>query len=138
MKTLDGKMKTIAHIRKLIFAFGVVAFTPVTAVHADTACNPDEGERLFFKCAMCHSAEEGMPHGVGPNLFGVFEHAIADAPDFHYSDALADLQGIWDEEQLDAFLLKPREFARGTTMGFAGLANPDDRAQVICYLKDRR
>jgi mono/diheme cytochrome c family protein len=35
-------------------------------------CNLQRGKVLFeSKCAMCHSAQQGEAHSVGPNLFGV-------------------------------------------------------------------
>jgi cytochrome c len=41
----------------------------------------------------------------------------------------------WTYENLNAFLLKPRDYAKGTKMTFAGLRKDSDRANVIAYLR---
>ncbi len=43
--------------------------------------------------------------------------------------------GEWSYEALDAFLAKPKKFAPGTKMTFAGLKKPGDRANVIGFLR---
>jgi cytochrome c len=93
------------------------------------------GETEARKCAACHSFEEGGPNKIGPNLWGVVGRDIATVPDFSYSDALASKEGTWDYESLSGFLASPREWAPGTKMSFAGLKSPEDRADVILYLR---
>ena len=47
---------------------------------------------------------------------------------------LAAADGTWTPEELAAFLEKPRDFAKGTKMSFAGLRKEEERADVIAYL----
>ena len=92
-----------------------------------------KGAKVFKKCGACHKLEAGA-NGTGPYLYGVVNRDIAAAEGFSYSGVLASLEGNWDPEALNGFLTKPKTYAPGTTMGFAGLKKPQDRADVIAYL----
>jgi cytochrome c len=94
----------------------------------------DAGAQAARKCAACHSFEEGGANKIGPPLWDVVGREIA-ALDFAYSDALAGKDGAWDYQALDAFLAEPREWAPGTKMAFAGLRKPEERADIILYLR---
>jgi cytochrome c2 len=94
----------------------------------------DAGAKSARKCAACHSFEEGGANKIGPPLWGIIGRDVA-ALDFAYSDALAEKEGAWDYGALDAFLAEPREWAPGTKMAFAGIREPEDRADVILYLR---
>jgi cytochrome c len=78
---------------------------------------------------------KGEPNKIGPHLYGVLGRQIASVPDFSYSDALKKKDGVWDYEKLNQFLSGPRDWAPGTKMTFAGLKKPQDRADVILYLR---
>ena len=93
-----------------------------------------DGEKVFKKCTACHKVNG--EDGVGPHLNGVFGRDVASVDGFGYSGALAALDGDWTVEQLDGFLTKPSSYVSGTTMGFGGLKKPEDRADLIEYLKD--
>ncbi|WP_306116069.1 MULTISPECIES: cytochrome c family protein [unclassified Roseovarius] len=96
-----------------------------------------KGEKVFKKCKACHAVGEGAKHKVGPELNGVVGRAIAGAEGFKYSDALNALGAegkTWSAEELAAFLTKPRDYAKGTKMSFAGLRKEADRDNVIAYL----
>jgi cytochrome c len=95
----------------------------------------DAGAKDARKCAACHSFEEGGPAKIGPPLWSVVGRDIAAVEDFAYSDALAEKDGAWDYEALDAFLAEPRGWAPGTKMAFAGIKKPEERADVILYLR---
>jgi cytochrome c len=95
----------------------------------------DAGAKDARKCAACHSFEEGGPAKIGPPLWNVVGRDIAAVEDFSYSDALGEKEGAWDYQNLDAFLAQPREWAPGTKMAFAGLKKPEERADVILYLR---
>ncbi|MBS0504069.1 MAG: cytochrome c family protein [Proteobacteria bacterium] len=99
------------------------------------ASDPANGEKVFQKCAACHTATKGGANGVGPNLWNVVGEGIGQgAGGFAFSDALKSKGGTWDFASLDHWLTSPRKFAEGTKMTFAGLSNGKDRADVIAYL----
>lgn len=91
------------------------------------------GERVFGKCKACHAVEDGK-NGVGPHLHGVVGRDVGSVGGFSYSGALSEAASVWTPEELFAFLEDPKGYAPGTTMGFAGLSKPSDRANVIAYL----
>jgi cytochrome c len=99
------------------------------------AASVDAGEGAFRACAACHTVEEGRPHRIGPNLWNVVGADIAGKEDFGYSDVLAGKEGEWTLAKLDAWLANPMEWAEGTTMAYAGLQDPEERAAVIAYLR---
>ena len=91
------------------------------------------GEKVFKKCSACHKVNG--EDGVGPHLNGVVGREIASIGGFGYSGALTALDGAWTPNELNAFLTKPSSYAKGTTMGFAGIKKIGDRADVILYLQ---
>lgn len=93
-----------------------------------------KGQKSFAKCAACHTINPGGAAGAGPNLAGVYGRKAASGS-FGYSDALKGKGVTWDDASLDAWLTDPAAFAAGTKMGFAGISNPQERADVIAYLK---
>jgi len=99
------------------------------------AASVADGESAFRACSACHTAAQGRPHRVGPNLWGVVGQEIAGKEDFRYSDALAGKEGEWTLAKLDAWLADPMAWAEGTSMAYAGLQDPDQRAAVIAYLR---
>ncbi|WP_425405947.1 c-type cytochrome [Hwanghaeella sp.] len=95
------------------------------------------GKKVFAKCRACHKLDEGK-HGVGPSLYGVVGRGVATADGYtKYSKALKEFADgkTWDDATLDAFLEKPKNLVKGTKMAFPGLRKPEDRANVIAYLK---
>ncbi|WP_407049029.1 c-type cytochrome [Methyloraptor flagellatus] len=100
----------------------------------------DAGQKVFAKCASCHTPEKGAGNKVGPNLYGVVDRVKGSEAGFGYSGALADLgkQGQkWTYDDLDHFLANPGAVVKGTKMSFKGLDNPDDRAAVIMFLHSK-
>ena len=94
------------------------------------------GEQVAKVCLQCHTFGKGEPNKIGPNLFGVMEENIASVPGYTFSSALsADKSKKWDPDELNVWLWKPQEFAKGTKMSFAGLPKVQDRADVIMYLQ---
>jgi cytochrome c len=93
------------------------------------------GEAVFAKCSACHSINAGGANGIGPNLHGIMGLPIGShAAGFAYSEALAGHGGNWDWANMNAWLTSPRRFANGTKMSFAGLSDPQDRANVMAYM----
>ncbi|MGC4250405.1 MAG: cytochrome c family protein [Sphingobium sp.] len=93
------------------------------------------GEKVFAKCAACHTINQGGANGIGPNLYATVGEAIGQGKGgFAFSDPLKSKGGNWTFEALDHWLTSPREFAPGTKMTFAGLGNPVDRANLIAWM----
>lgn len=99
------------------------------------AASVDEGQAVARKCQACHDFAQGGANKIGPALWGVLGRDIAAHEGFSYSSALAEKEGTWDYETLDAYLADPRSWAPGNKMAFAGLKKPEDRADVILYLR---
>ena len=93
-----------------------------------------KGEAVFKKCAACHNVDQGGANALGPNLWGVVGKPHGAHPGFAFTDALKGVPGNWDFNALDAWLSNPKKYAPGTKMTFAGLSNPQDRADVIAFL----
>jgi len=93
----------------------------------------EDGARVFRRCSACHQVEPGA-NATGPYLHGVVGREIDTAVGFEYSGALEQSADVWTPENLYAFLVRPSEWAPGTTMGFAGLSDSQDRADVIAYM----
>jgi cytochrome c len=94
-----------------------------------------KGQQIFNKCMACHNADKGGANQMGPNLWGVLGLPIAeDRNGFAFSDALKKVGGSWNWDNLSKWLTSPKAFAPGTKMTFAGLSNPQDRADVIAFL----
>jgi cytochrome c len=96
--------------------------------------DPAKGQQIFNKCAACHNADKGGANQLGPNLWDVLGEPIGQGKGFAFSDALSKKGGTWDWDKLSQWLSSPKAFAPGTKMTFAGLSNPEDRANVIAFL----
>ncbi|MGP1353405.1 MAG: c-type cytochrome [Parasphingopyxis sp.] len=106
----------------------------MTMAEAFTQVTVEQGEAVYRRCASCHTINEGGANGIGPNLWGKLGRDIASVPGFNYSDALSGIEGSWNFDNMSAWLARPAAFAQGTTMSFAGLSDPLDRAAVILYM----
>ena len=82
-----------------------------------------KGKKVFGKCKSCHKLGDGE-NGIGPHLFNVIDREIASISGFDYSNALLEISGNWDPENLGQFLKNPKKYAVGTKMNFSGLKKP--------------
>ena len=92
------------------------------------------GEKVFKKCAACHSIVKGGKNNIGPALYNVVGRKTGAVSDYKYSKALASFDKEWTFEELNGYLIKPAKWIKGTKMAFAGLRKEKDRASVILYL----
>ncbi|APG89481.1 c-type cytochrome [Sinorhizobium americanum] len=99
------------------------------------------GEAVFKKCASCHTIEKGGPNKVGPNLWGLVNRPVASHEGFAYSAGMKTFSEggkvVWDYDHLSYFLEAPKKHVPGTAMGFAGLKKPDERANLIAWLREK-
>ena len=96
--------------------------------------DPVLGEKVFKKCAACHSIVKGGKNNIGPALYNVVGRKVGIVSDYKYSKALSGYEKEWTFEELNGYLLKPAKWIKGTKMAFAGLRKEKDRASVILYL----
>lgn len=107
---------------------------PILAMIADA--DVARGEKVAKACAACHTFNKGGPAGVGPNLYGVVGGPKDHMPGYAYSGALLEVGGTtWTYAELNKFLWKPKAYAKGTKMSYAGLKKPEDRAALIAWLR---
>lgn len=92
------------------------------------------GPKVAARCRTCHAFEKDGAHRIGPALWNVVGRDIASGVGYNYSSALSDIEGSWTAEALDGFLLKPRVWVPGTKMGFAGLGDATERANLIAWM----
>jgi len=92
------------------------------------------GEKVFKKCAACHTINKDGGNKIGPKLWGVMFRPIGAITDYKYSKALIAYGKEWTWEELNGFLKKPGKWIKGNKMGFAGLKSEKDRASIMLYL----
>jgi len=98
--------------------------------------DPVAGKKVFAQCMACHVIQAGQ-NRVGPSLYGVIGRTAGSVEGFRYSDANKGSGIVWTEQALFDYLENPRQTIPGTIMAFAGLKKPEDRANVIAYIKQQ-
>ena len=106
----------------------------IMALFASTSAA--EGEKVFKKCAACHSIAKGGANKIGPALWGVLGRKAGSISNYKYSKAIASYGKSWSFEEINGFLIKPKDWIKGTKMSFAGLKNAKDRAAIILYMNE--
>jgi len=95
------------------------------------------GEKVFKKCAACHSIVKGGKNNIGPALYNVVGRKIGALNNYKYSKALSGYGKEWTFEELNGYLIKPAKWIKGTKMAFAGLRKEKDRASVILFMNSK-
>ena len=95
------------------------------------------GEKVFKKCSACHMIASGGKNMIGPNLWGVIGRTAGSVSDYKYSKAMVAYGKEWNYEEMNAYLIKPQAYIKGTKMAFAGLRKEKDRASVILYMNSK-
>ncbi|MDH3233947.1 MAG: cytochrome c family protein [Alphaproteobacteria bacterium] len=89
------------------------------------------GRQIYERCQGCHSIDRDR---AGPRHRGLFGRRAGTVPGFAYSDAMRRSGIIWTAATLDRFLAAPTKAVPGTSMGFDGVKDPRERADLIAYL----
>jgi len=110
--------------------------TPAAVSYTSLTGDAAKGEKVFAQCKACHVAEEGK-NRVGPSLYAVVGRTAGTVPGYNYSKANKESGVTWTEDVLYTYLEAPQKFMPGTKMAFGGLKVPQDRADVIAYLKTK-
>jgi cytochrome c len=105
---------------------------PVNALLA--SAKPEAGEKAMKQCATCHAWTKGSGNKVGPSLYGVVGRDIGKEPGFSYSSALQQKGGKWTFDDLYGWIKNPKAWIPGNKMGFAGVKDAQERANIIAYL----
>ena len=95
------------------------------------------GKLVYGQCYGCHGIGPRASVKVGPPLNGIVGRPWAAYAGYDYSAGLragAAHGKRWTIATLNVWLTDPRHLVPDTRMGFAGLPNPRDRADVIAYL----
>ena len=98
------------------------------------SANVADGEKIFKKCAACHSIAKDGGNKIGPALWGVLGRKAGSVADYKYSKAMTAYGKPWSFEEMNGFLTKPKDWLKGTKMSFVGLKKETDRAAVILYM----
>lgn len=117
-----------------IFVCISIAASPALALEGKA----DDGEEVFKKCRACHEVGPGAKNKVGPVLSGIIGRKAGTIEGFAYSPAnkKAGEEGwVWTEEKLLQYLTNPRQAMPGNRMAFVGLADEQDRVDLLAYLK---
>ena len=109
----------------------------LTTASARTA-DAERGRALYDQCKRCHQVGSGARHRIGPQLNDLFGRTAGSLDDYRYSRAMraAGSGGlVWTETALDAFLQNPAGVVPKSRMSFGGLAERDDRADLLAWLR---
>lgn len=120
--------------RLALIASAAVALAGAGNAIAQTAGDPVRGKTIFARCAACHDLNTGATR-LGPSLKGIVGRTSGTMPNFNYSPAMKDKAVVWNAATLDAYLAAPAKNIPGNRMAFPPMANAQDRADLIAFLK---
>jgi cytochrome c len=113
-------------------ALAIVALASATTANGPLKGDPRRGEEIYGRCGACHALETNR---TGPRHCGLFGRSAGTEPGFAYSEAMKRSGIVWDERSLDRFLANPTATVPGTAMGYAGIDDAQERADLIAYLR---
>jgi cytochrome c len=110
-----------------------VAMFAMAASPAQAGGDPVRGQQDYAQCQICHNIQR---NSIGPRHMGLFGRKAGSLPDYNYSTALKNSGIVWNEQTVDQWLQGPSKMVPGTKMIFAGVSDPQERADIIAYLKE--
>lgn len=119
--------------RRIVLLAGVVIGLAAAPAAMSAAGAAGRGEAIYERCMACHSLDRDR---TGPKHCGLFGRRAGSEPDFEYSPAMRASGIVWDERTLDRFLTAPMKVVPGTSMGYAGIDDPRERADLIAFLRE--
>lgn len=119
-------------MKKFVVAAAMALALGTSAAQAEG--DVEAGKKVFKKCAICHSLEEGKKK-VGPSLHGMFGRAAGSLEGFRFSNAMKDSGIVWNDETVAAYLKDPRGYIPKNKMAFPGLKKQKDLDNIIAFLK---
>ena len=127
----------LANILLSLCTAAAVTFTvPITAMADDDAKLIKKGKKIYNKCKACHFLDKEK-NKVGPHLVGIIGRPAATVEGFKYSDAMKNSGIVWNEEEIMAYVAKPKEFIPKNKMVFPGLKKEKHRLALIAYIKSK-
>ncbi|HEY0877224.1 MAG TPA: c-type cytochrome [Zeimonas sp.] len=112
----------------------LVAVSPPIGARAPLAGDAEAGAKIYTRCEACHAFAYDR---TGPRHCGLFGRKAGSVPGFDYSDAMKRSGLTWNAATLDRFLADPMRTVPGTTMGYAGVTDARERADLIAYLREQ-
>ncbi len=91
------------------------------------------GARVYERCAACHALERDR---TGPHHCGLIGRRAGSVAGFAYSPAMRRAGFVWNEKSLDRFLRSPLTAVPGTSMGYDGVKDDDERRDLILFLRE--
>jgi cytochrome c len=110
----------------------LAANTGTVAAGHTRSGDPKAGAVVYERCLACHALAYNR---TGPAHCGLLGRRAGGVADFAYSDAMKRTGWVWDRQTLDRFLTDPLKTVPGTTMGYAGVKDPQERADLIAWLE---
>jgi cytochrome c len=117
-----------------VFVGALLAFAAGWAPAADGPLrgDPAAGKAVYDRCLACHALAYDR---TGPRHCGLFGRRAGSVKDFAYSEAMKRSGIVWNEKTLDRFLANPLTAVPGTAMGYAGITDARERANLIAWLR---
>ena len=133
--TMSGVLPLLLAVPLLLCSAGFAAHASAgqTAepVQSETAGDPEKGRQLYARCAACHSLTVDR---TGPRHCGLLGRRAGSVPGFNYSEAMKNADVVWTVATLDRFLANPMKAMPGTAMGYAGVDDRLERADLVAFL----
>ena len=120
-------------VRAAVLVAACAVLGSAAAALASTAGDPARGAEIYGRCQACHALAYDR---TGPKHCGLIGRRAGSVPGFDYSPAMKRAGFVWNEQTLDRFLADPLKTVPGTAMTYAGVADAQERADLIAYLRD--